>query len=240
VVETAPDMVTRIDRDLRYVYVNAAFERAQGVSSDQLLGRLAGETDMTPPVAETWRLTLRQVFASGREQTVELPARVAGQERVLQLRAAPELGPDGRVEHIVAVGRDVTERARREEEQARLYRELMERDERLHALARRALLAHEQEQRRLRGLAELDQLTRREQETLRLLARGLTTRQIAEQLAIKPGTAKSYIEHVLAKLGVGNRTQAAARAMELGLLEGHPPADTPPGTDDGARTEPSL
>jgi PAS domain S-box-containing protein len=236
VVETAPDMVTRIDRDLRYVYVNAAFERAQGVSSDQLLGRLAGETDMTPPVAETWRLTLRQVFASGREQTVELPARVAGQERVLQLRAAPELGPDGRVEHIVAVARDVTERARREEEQARLYHELMERDERLHALARRALLAHEQEQRRLRGLAELEQLTRREQETLRLLARGLTTRQIAEQLAIKPGTAKSYIEHVLAKLGVGNRTQAAARAMELGLLEGHPPADTPPGTDDVDRT----
>jgi len=127
-------------------------------------------------------------------------------------------------------------RAHREEEQSRLYQELMERDERLQALVRRALLAREQEQRRLHGLAELDQLTRREQETLRLLARGLTTRQIAEQLAIKPGTAKSYIEHVLAKLGVGNRTQAAARAMELGLLEGHPPADTPPGTDDVDRT----
>ena len=144
---------------------------------------------------------------------------VAGGTRVFQIRAAPEFGPDGSVEHVVTVARDVTERTRREEEQARLYRELIERDERLQALVRRALLAREQEQRRLNGLDEIEHLTQREHEVLRLLARGLTTRQISAELVIGPATVKSHTERILAKLRVANRTQAAARAIELGLLD---------------------
>ena len=66
------------------------------------------------------------------------------------------------------------------------------------------------------------QLTPRELEVLRLLAQGQTNRQIAGQLIISAGTAKLYVERILAKLGVGDRTQAAVRAMELGLLTPHP------------------
>jgi DNA-binding NarL/FixJ family response regulator len=123
------------------------------------------------------------------------------------------------VEHVVTVARDVTERTRREAEQERLYRELIERDERLHALVRRALLAREQEQRRQHGLEEIGHLTQREREVLRLLARGLTAREISDQLVIGPATVKSHTERILAKLKVANRTQAAARAIELGLLD---------------------
>jgi PAS domain S-box-containing protein len=218
VVEAAPDVIIRVDRDLRYVYVNPAFESVMGVPSDAMLGRTIGEMGMARPVADALRLTVRQVFATGRERTVELKVTAAAGDRVLQVRAAPEFGPDGRVEHVVAVARDVTERTRREDEQARLYRELMERDERLQALVRRALLAGEQEQRRLRGLEELEHLTRREREVLRLLAQGLTTRRISEQLVIGTATVKSHVERILAKLGVANRAQATARAVELGLL----------------------
>jgi DNA-binding NarL/FixJ family response regulator len=68
-------------------------------------------------------------------------------------------------------------------------------------------------------------LTPREREIVALLAQGLTTRQIAERLVVSPGTVKTHTERVLAKLGVANRTQAAARAMELGLLDEQPPDD---------------
>ncbi len=61
-------------------------------------------------------------------------------------------------------------------------------------------------------------LTPREREVLRLLAQGRTNRQIGQCLGISPGTAKNHVEHILAKLGVSDRTQAAARAVELGLL----------------------
>jgi ATP/maltotriose-dependent transcriptional regulator MalT len=62
-------------------------------------------------------------------------------------------------------------------------------------------------------------LSLREQEALRLLAAGLTNREIAAALAISPETVKKHTASIYGKLGVGNRTAAAARARELDLLD---------------------
>lgn len=62
-------------------------------------------------------------------------------------------------------------------------------------------------------------LTSREQQALKLIAAGLTNREIAEQLVISPETVKKHVANISAKLGVSNRTEAAARARELGLLD---------------------
>jgi DNA-binding NarL/FixJ family response regulator len=67
-------------------------------------------------------------------------------------------------------------------------------------------------------------LTPRELEVLQLLVQGLTNRAIGETLFISTGTAKLYVERLLGKLGVSDRTQAAVRAVELGLVS--PVADT--------------
>jgi len=64
----------------------------------------------------------------------------------------------------------------------------------------------------------IDPLTEREIEVLRLLAAGLSNRQIAAQLVVSLGTAKAHIHHIFGKLGVSSRTQAASRAQELGLI----------------------
>jgi DNA-binding NarL/FixJ family response regulator len=61
-------------------------------------------------------------------------------------------------------------------------------------------------------------LTPREAEVLRLIARGLSNREIAEALGTAEGTVKNQASSVLAKLGVRDRTRAALRALELGLL----------------------
>jgi len=61
-------------------------------------------------------------------------------------------------------------------------------------------------------------LTPRELEVLRFLAQGQTNRQISRQLVVSPATVKVHVEHILAKLGVSDRTQAAVRASEAGLL----------------------
>jgi DNA-binding NarL/FixJ family response regulator len=53
---------------------------------------------------------------------------------------------------------------------------------------------------------------------LRALADGLTNREAADRLYLSEGTVKNHVTNVLAKLGVRDRTQAALRARDLGLL----------------------
>ncbi|MFI0487146.1 ATP-binding protein [Actinomadura sp. 9N215] len=60
-------------------------------------------------------------------------------------------------------------------------------------------------------------LTARESEVLRLLARGRSNREIAEDLVISPKTASVHVSHILAKLGVSSRGEAAAAARDRGL-----------------------
>jgi LuxR family maltose regulon positive regulatory protein len=66
------------------------------------------------------------------------------------------------------------------------------------------------------GLVE--PLTARELEVLQLLAVGAPNRAIAEQLVVTQETVKKHLSHLFDKLGAANRTQAVARARELGLL----------------------
>lgn len=61
-------------------------------------------------------------------------------------------------------------------------------------------------------------LSERELEIVRLLARGLTNREIAVQVNLASGTVKNYVTSILGKIGARDRTQAALRARELGLL----------------------
>jgi DNA-binding NarL/FixJ family response regulator len=61
-------------------------------------------------------------------------------------------------------------------------------------------------------------LTERELEVLRLLALGRTNPQIAETLVVSTLTVKTHVQRIIGKLGVSDRTQAAVRAAELGLL----------------------
>ncbi len=68
------------------------------------------------------------------------------------------------------------------------------------------------------GAGLLEPLSEREQEILALLAQGLSNREIAERLILAPGTVKNYVTTLLQKLGARDRTQAALRAHELGLL----------------------
>ncbi len=61
-------------------------------------------------------------------------------------------------------------------------------------------------------------LSEREKEVLRLLAQGLSNREIAERLVLAEGTVKNHVTTILQKLGVRDRTQAALRARQMGLL----------------------
>jgi len=58
-----------------------------------------------------------------------------------------------------------------------------------------------------------------ERELLRLIAQGLTNREIAARLRWSPATVKKYVQRILEKLGVSDRTQAAVEALRRGWLD---------------------
>ena len=64
----------------------------------------------------------------------------------------------------------------------------------------------------------MESLTPREIEVLKLLSQGQTNPQIARKLTVSRGTVKIHVQHIISKLGVSDRTQAAVRAIETGLI----------------------
>lgn len=64
----------------------------------------------------------------------------------------------------------------------------------------------------------LEVLTPRELEIMQVMIKGKTNKEIAQELVVSSLTVKTHVQHIIAKLGVSDRTQAAVRAVELGLL----------------------
>ncbi len=106
-----------------------------------------------------------------------------------------------------------------------LYRELAARNRELHELVDRLVHTGDEAGRRADAAAHeraeagaVERLTPRELDVLRLVAQGQTNAEVALSLTVTVATVKTHIEHIIAKLGVADRTQAAVRAVELGLL----------------------
>ncbi|MBK8935967.1 MAG: response regulator transcription factor [Chloroflexi bacterium] len=64
----------------------------------------------------------------------------------------------------------------------------------------------------------IEPLSEREQEILALVATGASNKEIASELFIAEGTVKNHVTNILGKLGVRDRTQAALKAREIGLI----------------------
>ncbi|HEY3756132.1 MAG TPA: response regulator transcription factor [Opitutaceae bacterium] len=63
------------------------------------------------------------------------------------------------------------------------------------------------------------QLSNRELDVLKLIAKGLTNKEVGSQLGVVEGTVKIHVTNILAKLGVSDRTQAIVSAVKRGIIE---------------------
>jgi DNA-binding NarL/FixJ family response regulator len=79
---------------------------------------------------------------------------------------------------------------------------------------------------------QLEELTARELEVLRLVAKGLTNGEIAERLVISPATAKTHVSRTMVKLHARDRAKLVTVAYEAGLVR---PRGPQPDAADGTR-----
>ncbi|MFW6078523.1 MAG: GAF domain-containing protein [Gemmatimonadota bacterium] len=112
--ENLPDIVVRFDRRLRHRYVNPAMERVTGIPRDAFLGRTNREIGFPEGEVGVWERHLRRTFETGRPDRFHFSYTGRDGPRRFESRLVPERGRGGRVETIVAVTRDLTERVRLE------------------------------------------------------------------------------------------------------------------------------
>ncbi len=118
-VEHSPDIVSRIDRSYRHLYVNSAVTAATGRSPQEFIGRTVAEVGMSPELTARWLAVLKEAFATAREQSLECAFTGPGGERHYESRIIPERGADGGIETVLVVTRDFTERKKAENEAQR-------------------------------------------------------------------------------------------------------------------------
>ena len=117
-VENLPDLIVRYDRQLRRTHVNPAWEKASGLSAEEVVNVNVFDTlPVSSPSVEKYIDALRRVLETGVPESQEfnlLNAR--GELLYLEYRVIPEYGPDGNVEGLLSVGHDITEHAHDKQE----------------------------------------------------------------------------------------------------------------------------
>jgi diguanylate cyclase (GGDEF)-like protein/PAS domain S-box-containing protein len=107
-VEHSPDNIARYDSDCRRVYANARMIAALGGDAAQVVGKTPVESPGGPRASMVMQV-LRDVLERGEVREVEMRWQAAGEEVCDQVRMSPLFDSAGRVTHVLAVGRDVTE-----------------------------------------------------------------------------------------------------------------------------------
>lgn len=155
--EHAPDFIARIDRSLRFQYVNRAVAEITGTRKDELIGECIDVLDHLPPdIVACWRDNLQRVLDRGEETSCEfLIQAVGGDTAIYDWRLVPEIGAGDRVETVLNIARDVTGRWEFEQRLRRTAHDLNERVKELRALYTVASLV----QQRQRPVADLLQGT---------------------------------------------------------------------------------
>lgn len=111
-VENSPDVIARLDRDLRYIYISPGLERIYGVATYELISKTPHEIALPGFDWKSLETGCREAFSTGQTVAREFTF----EERKYRTRIVPEFSPDSTIDSVMTISEDVTERLRAEQE----------------------------------------------------------------------------------------------------------------------------
>jgi PAS domain S-box-containing protein len=114
-VENSPDVIGRFDRQLRHLYVNPAAEIATGLPPEAFIGKTHRELGMPEEIVTFFQDALQSVFNTGKERLIEFGFPTPNGIQYYESRIVPEFNPDGTIETVLKVARNITDRRLAEE-----------------------------------------------------------------------------------------------------------------------------
>ncbi|MEH2361204.1 GGDEF domain-containing response regulator [Nostoc sp.] len=107
-VENAPDIISRFNTQLRYVYVNPAIEKITGISVETFIGKTNAELNLPSEFCGICDHKLQQVFQTKEETEFECSLAIAWETKHYHTRLVPELGSNGSVYSVLSIARNIT------------------------------------------------------------------------------------------------------------------------------------
>ncbi|MCC5665573.1 EAL domain-containing protein [Nostoc sp. CHAB 5784] len=107
-VENAPDIISRFNTQLRYVYVNPVIEKITGISAETFIGKTNTELNLPEEFCRICDHKLQQVFQTKQETDFECSLAIASQKKHYHTRLVPELASDGSVFFVLSIARNIT------------------------------------------------------------------------------------------------------------------------------------
>ncbi|MEH1906968.1 GGDEF domain-containing response regulator [Nostoc sp.] len=107
-VENAPDIISRFNTQLRYVYVNPAIEKVTGISAETFIGKTNAELNLPSEFCGIYDHKLQQVLQTKQETEFECSLAIAWETKHYHTRLVPELASDGSVYSVLSIARNIT------------------------------------------------------------------------------------------------------------------------------------
>ncbi len=124
--ENSPDIIVRIDADLRILYANRHVEDALGIPADEVIGHTLGELETRADLLEIWTDGVQQVFRTAKAGQVEFHCDSPAGLRYYSAAVAPEFEENRTVKTVLVTIRDITDRIRAEEKYTNVIRNLQD------------------------------------------------------------------------------------------------------------------
>ncbi len=110
-----PDLIGRLDRNKKHLYVNQALCDFMGIPSDDYIGKTIDELGAPEHLSQKWNDAVDKAFETGKETEVEISVGEGASLLTIESKIVPEIVEQGNVTTVITISRDITERKRNED-----------------------------------------------------------------------------------------------------------------------------